>query len=71
MDKKHIKWPKNKGFSQFETPHDFFQKSGSVTFAPLWCPDFMQKIRKIPRAVSEIIKDGPRTDQRTTDKGDY
>ena len=31
----------------------------------------MQKIRKILRAVSEIFKDGLRTDGRTTDMGDY
>ena len=42
----------------------FFQKSGSVTFVTLWCTNFMQKIRKILRAVSEISKDW-RTDQQT------
>ena len=31
----------------------FFQKFGSVTFLPLQSPNFMQKIRKILRAVSE------------------
>ena len=25
---------------------DNFQKSGSVTFVSLWCPNFMQKTRK-------------------------
>ena len=25
------------GFPPFVTPEDFFQKSGSVTFVPLWC----------------------------------
>ena len=39
LDKKHQKWSENGGF-----PHDF---SGSVSFVPLWCPNFMQKIRKI------------------------
>ena len=29
--------------------------------------NFMQKIRKILRAVSEIFKDGPRTDHGRTD----
>ena len=48
--------------SPFVTPKITFQKSGSVTFVPLWCPNFMQKIRKILKAVSEILKDGPRTD---------
>ena len=32
----------------------FSEKSGSVTFLQLWSPNFMQKIRKILRAVSEI-----------------
>ena len=31
----------------------FFQKSSSLTFLPLQSPNFMQKIRKILRAVSE------------------
>ena len=26
-----------------------FQKSGSVTFIPLWCPNFMQKLEKTNR----------------------
>ena len=56
MDKKHQKCPHH--FPPSVTPQDFFQKSGSVTFVPLWCPNFMQKIRKILRAVSEIFKDG-------------
>ena len=29
-------------FRPFVTPLIFFQKSGSVTFVPLWCPNFMQ-----------------------------
>ena len=73
MDKKHQKCPKNGGFPPFATPQDFFQKSGSVTFVPLWCTNFMQKIRKILRAVSEIFKDG-RTNGPTDgrkDMGDY
>jgi hypothetical protein len=32
---------------------DFFQKSGFVTFLPLLMSNFMQKIRKIVRAVLE------------------
>ena len=52
------------------TPQDFFQKLGPVTFVPLWCPNIMQKIRKILRVVSEIFKDGP-ADGRTTDMDDY
>ena len=31
----------------------FFQKCGSVTFLPLYTPNFMQKIKKILRAVFE------------------
>ena len=29
-------------FLQYVTPKDFFQKSASVTFVSLWCPNFMQ-----------------------------
>ena len=46
MDKKHQKCPKNGGYPPFVTPRDFFQKSGSVTIVPLWCPNFIQKTRK-------------------------
>ena len=65
--------PKMGVFPHLRPPKIFFQKSGSVTFVPLWCTNFMQKIRKILRAVSEIFKDG-RTNGRTnglTDMGDY
>ena len=58
--------PKMGVFPHLRPPKIFFQKSGSVTFVPLWCTNFMQKIRKILRAVSEIFKDGLRTDM-----GDY
>ena len=44
-----------------------FQKSGSVTFVPLWCPNLMQKILK---KTNEIFKNGP-TDGKRTDKGNY
>ena len=57
-------------FPHLRPPKIFFQKSGSVTFVPLWCTNFMQKIRKILRAVSEIFKDG-RTDHGRTNEGDY
>ena len=67
MDKKHQKYPQNGVFPPFVTPQEFFQKSGSVTFVPLWCTNFMQKIRKILGAVSEISKDGL-TNGRTTDR---
>ena len=53
--KKHQKVPKKGGSPPFATPKNFFQKSGSVTFVPLWCTNFLQKIRKILRAVSGDI----------------
>ena len=56
--------PKMGVFPHLRPPKIFFQKSGSVTFVPLWCTNFMQKFRKILRAVSEIFKDG-RTDGLT------
>ena len=56
MDKKHQKYPKNGFFPHLWPPKIFFQKSGSVTIVPLWCPNFMQKIRKNQWAVSEIFK---------------
>ena len=65
--------PKMGVFPHLRPPKIFFQKSGSVTFVPLWYTNFMKKIRKILRAVSEIFKDG-RTNGRTnglTDMGDY
>ena len=68
MDKKYKNAPKM-GVSPICDPQDFFQKSGSATFVPLWCPNFMHKTRKSQLTVSEIFKDG-RTDWRTN-KGDY
>ena len=65
MDKKHQKCPTNGGLPPFVTPKIFFQKAGSITFAPLWCPNFMQSFRKIVRAVYEIFEDGQ------MDKGDF
>ena len=50
--------PKMGVFPHLRPPKIFFQKSGSVTFVRLWCTNFMQKIKKILRAVSEIFKDG-------------
>ena len=40
-------------FREYFQIKNFFQKSSSVTFLPLQSPNFMQKIRKILRAVSE------------------
>ena len=66
---KTSKIPLEWGFSPIcDPPKIFFQKSGSVTFVPLWGTNFMQKIRKNQWAVSEIFKDGLTdglTDQRT------
>ena len=61
MDQKHQKCPQNGVSPLFVTPAIFTQKSGSVTFVPLWCTNFMHKTRKNQYAVSEIFKDG-RTD---------
>ena len=49
------------------------QKSGSVTFEPLWIPNFIPKIRKILGAVFEVSRNertNGRTDERT-DKTDF
>ena len=34
-------------------PGIFFQKLGSVTFVPLWCPNFVQEIRKTERQTAD------------------
>ena len=44
-----IWWP----FREYLNINNFFQKPGSVTFLPLQSPNFMQKIKKILRVVSE------------------
>ena len=54
-------------FPHLWPPKILFQKSGTVTFVPLRCPNFIQKIRKNQWTVSE--KDGPTTDQRTDGQG--
>ena len=42
------------GFFPKNQPNQIFpKKSGSVTFEPLWSPNFMQKIRKNVGANSE------------------
>ena len=40
-------------FCEYFQIKNIFQKSGSVTFLPLYSPSFMRKIRKILRAFSE------------------
>ena len=53
------------GFFHFQV---FFQKSGSVTIVPLWCPNFMQKIRiNDEQSLRYLKRYRPRTDGRTTD----
>ena len=67
---KNIKNGPKMGFFSICNPHDFFQKSGSVTFAPLWCPNFMQKLEKnIERSLRYLMTD--RQADRQTDKGNY
>ena len=39
--KKKTTMPLHGFFSQLWTPKIFFQKSGTVTFVPLWCPNFI------------------------------
>jgi len=50
-------------FAKFGPKENFFEKSGSVIFVPLWILDLMQKIRKIVWANSE--KRELRTNGRT------
>ena len=64
MDKNIKNAPKRGVFRHLWPPKIFFHKSGSVTFVPLWWTNFMQKIRKMLRVVSEISKDR-RTDGLT------
>ena len=56
MDKKHEKYPQNGDFPNLWPPKIFFQKSGYVTFVPLWCPNFMQKWTN--EIASKIFTDG-------------
>ena len=46
-------WANFERFLRISPNQYFFQISGSVSCLPLWSPNFMQKIRKIHRAVSE------------------
>ena len=59
--------PKMGVFPYLRPPKIFFQKSGSVTFVPLWCTNFMQKIREILAAVSAVIMlYDTKNDEKTT-----
>ena len=60
---KTSKMPQKWGFSPISNPQDFFQKSGSVTFVPLRCPNFIQKLEKTNDRSLRYLK----TDQGTTD----
>ena len=58
------------GFSPLcDPPRFFFQKSGSVTFVPLWCPNFMQKTRKTNEQSLRYLKTDTHTDERTDGQG--
>ena len=68
---KASKMPQNGYFLPFVTPKMFFQKSGSVTFVPLWCPNFMKKIRKTSKRSLRYLKTDGRTNGPRTDMGNY
>ena len=59
--KKFHKYPLKMGFS---TPKVYFKKLGSVTFVPLWCPNFMQKLEKTNKQSLRYLKTGQLTDHR-------
>ena len=62
--KKMEKWWENdkkiitRTFPDISPNENFPEKSGSVTFLPLWSPNFMQKIRNILRAWEKCVTDG-------------
>ena len=66
---KHQKCPQNGVFPPSVTPKIFFQKSGSVTFVPLWCPNFMQKTRKTNEQSLRYLKTDTRTHTHTDTHG--
>ena len=45
-----------RSFMLTATRQDFFQKFGSVTFVPLWCPNFMQKLEKTNKQSLRYLK---------------
>ena len=63
MERFFLKVKKTQFFNRF-TPFspnlDFLKKNGSVTFEPIWIPNFIPNFRKIVQAVLEI-----RCDERT------
>ena len=62
---KTSKMPKKWGVSPICDPQDFVPKSGSVTFVPLWCPNFMQKTKKTNEPSLRYLKTDWRTDGHT------
>ena len=69
MDKKHQKCTKNGVSPICDPPKIFFQKSGSVTFVPLWYPNFMQNLEKTNEQSSRYLKTDNRTDGLTDEQG--
>ena len=71
MSKKRQKYPQNGVFPHLWPPKIFFQKSGSVTFVTLWCPNFMKKLEKTYerslRYLTTDQTDGPQTSAITKD----
>ena len=67
MDKNIKNTTKMRVLPNLWPPKIFFQKSGSVTFVPLSCSNFMQKLRKNNERSLTYLNDGP-TDGRTTDQ---
>ena len=65
---KCYKCPPKWVFPPFVTPKFFCQKSVSVGFVALWCPNFMQKLEKTNKRPLKYSK----TDHRPrTDRDDY
>ena len=56
MNKKHQKYSKNRALPHLWPPKIFFKKSGSVTFVPLWCPNFMHKLKKTNELFMRYLK---------------
>ena len=70
MEKNIKNAPKMGFFPHLRPPKMFFQKSGSVTFVPLRCTNFMQKLEKNNEQSLRYFKTDQPTDQ-PTDKGDH
>ena len=50
----------------------FFKNRALVTFVPLWCPNFMQKLEKTNKQSLRYLKtDGDTHTHGHMDKGDY